>query len=100
VPEVAGVQTLQATAEPDMKTIVVEVDIAKRVFQMHWVEAQVDDYHQQLARVLARAVSKNRTLVERKTPGPGRRKPRGPVRRRPSSRKSHPALKSKRRARR
>jgi hypothetical protein len=39
VPEVEG-QSSQATGGSDMNRIVVGVDIAKRVFQLHWVEPQ------------------------------------------------------------
>src|SRR3984885_14799903 len=38
VPKVEGVQSSQATGGSDMNRIVVGVDIAKRVFQLHWVE--------------------------------------------------------------
>jgi hypothetical protein len=38
VPKVEGVQASQATGGSEMNRIVVGVDIAKRVFQLHWVE--------------------------------------------------------------
>jgi hypothetical protein len=40
VPKVQCVQSSQATGESDMNRIVVGVDIAKRVFQLHLVEPQ------------------------------------------------------------
>ena len=59
-----------------------------------------EDYRQQLAKIAARAVVKNETLVECKPQAPSRRKPVLPARRRPSSKKPRPTLKSKHRARR
>jgi transposase len=38
VPKVEGVQASQATGGSEMNRIVIGVDIAKRVFQLHWVE--------------------------------------------------------------
>src|SRR3984885_628713 len=43
VPKVEGVQSSQATGGSDMNRIVVGVDIAKRVFQLHWVEPQTGE---------------------------------------------------------
>ena len=41
--EVEGVQSSQATGGSDMNRIVVGVDIAKRVFQLHWVEPETGE---------------------------------------------------------
>jgi transposase len=43
VPEVEGFQSSQATGGSDMNRIVVGVDIAKRVFQLHWVEPETGE---------------------------------------------------------
>ena len=43
VPKVEGVQSSQATGGSDMNRIVVGVDIAKRVFQLHWAEPQTGE---------------------------------------------------------
>ena len=43
VPKVEGVQSSQATGGSDMNRIVVGVDIAKRVFQLHWVEPETGE---------------------------------------------------------
>jgi transposase len=41
--KVEGVQSSQATGGSDMNRIVVGVDIAKRVFQLHWVEPETGE---------------------------------------------------------
>ena len=76
------------------------VSLRAREARIAELEAQVEDYRQQLARLIARAVAKNRILVDRKTQAPGRRKPGLPARRGPSAKKPRPTLKSRRRARR
>jgi transposase len=43
VPKVEGVQSSQATGGSEMNRIVVAVDIAKRVQQLHWVEPQTGE---------------------------------------------------------
>jgi hypothetical protein len=43
VPKVEGVQASQATGGSEMNRIVVGVDIAKRVFQLHWVEPETGE---------------------------------------------------------
>jgi transposase len=43
VPKVEGVQASQATGGSDMNRIVIGVDIAKRVFQLHWVEPETGE---------------------------------------------------------
>jgi hypothetical protein len=43
VPKVEEVQSSQATGGSEMNRIVVGVDIAKRVFQLHWVESQTGE---------------------------------------------------------
>jgi hypothetical protein len=43
VPEVAGVQSSQATGGSEINRIVVGVDIANRVFQLHWVEPKTGE---------------------------------------------------------
>jgi hypothetical protein len=61
------------------------------------LEAQVEDYRRQLATVIARAVAKNRALVER-TPRSGPRpKSKRPARRRPNRKKTRRTPKSERR---
>jgi hypothetical protein len=42
-PKVEGVQASQATGGSEMNRIVVGVDIAKRVFQLHWVEPETGE---------------------------------------------------------
>ncbi len=76
------------------------VSLRAREARITELESQVEDYRQQLARLIARAVAKNRILVDRKTQAPGRRKPGLPARRGPSAKKPRPTLKSRRRARR
>ena len=76
------------------------VSLRAREARITELESQVEDYRQQLARLIARAVAKNRILVDRKTQAPGRRKPDLPARRGPSAKKPRPTLKSRRRARR
>jgi hypothetical protein len=43
VPKVEGVRLHRATGGSEMNRIVVGVDIAKRVFQLHWVEPQTGE---------------------------------------------------------
>ena len=76
------------------------VSLRAREARITELESQVEEYRQQLARLIARAVAKNRILVDRKTQAPGRRKPGLPARRGPSAKKPRPTPKSRRRARR
>jgi hypothetical protein len=62
------------------------------------LEAQVEDYRRQLATVIARAVAKNRTLVERKPRAAPPPKSKRLAKRRPSPKKPRRQPKSKRRA--
>ncbi len=75
------------------------VSLRAREARITELESQVEDYRQQLARLIARAVVKNRSLFDRKLRPPSRRKPGLAARRGPSAKKPRPTLKPKRRAR-
>jgi hypothetical protein len=64
------------------------------------LETQVEDYRQQLARLVARVVARNRALTKRTARTPPRPRPKRPARRGAVSQKPRPRLKSKRRTRR
>jgi hypothetical protein len=64
------------------------------------LEAQAEDYRRQFATVIARAVARNRTLVERKPRSGPRRKSKPPERRRPNPKRSRRSSNSKRRSQR
>lgn len=64
------------------------------------LEAQVEDYRQQLAKIITRAVAKNRALVERELRPVARPERKASPKRRASPKPSRPKPKSKRRAKR
>jgi hypothetical protein len=64
------------------------------------LEAQVEDYRRQLATVIARAVARNRALVERKPRSSARSRTKRIAKRRVAAKKSARKPKSKRRAKR
>ena len=76
------------------------VTLKARELRITELGAQLDECRQQLARLIARAVVKNRTLVERQSPPLRPRKPRLPARRRPALHHARPKPKSKRRGKR
>lgn len=76
------------------------VTLRAREARIAELEAQLEEQRQQLARLIARAVGKNRALIDRPTRPPSRRKPRGPARPRPGARKARRRPKSTSRGRR